>query len=145
MLDASETALDIPDERLRLLSLAGGIMARVAHVDEGVTQAEEEAMIAALSRHLGIARNEAAIIVGVAVSEISAKMDYYRLTREYFESTSEKERLSFLDVLFTIADADGGVSHHEIEEIRNIARGLRLTHKQFIAAKLKIPRSRRAN
>ncbi|MBN2554825.1 MAG: TerB family tellurite resistance protein [Anaerolineales bacterium] len=145
MLNAGETALDIPDERLRLLSLAGGLMARVAHVDEGVTQAEAEAMIAALSSQLGIAHEEAAFIVDVAASEISAKMDHYRLTREYFESTSEKERLHFMDVLFTIADADGGVSHHEIEEIRAIARGLRLTHKQFITAKLKIPRSRRAN
>jgi tellurite resistance protein len=44
-----------------------------------------------------------------------------------------------------VADADGHVSHDEIEEIRRIAQSLNLTHKQFIGAKLKIPRERRAN
>ena len=33
----------------------------------------------------------------------------------------------------------------EIEEIRTIATVLKLHHKQFIDAKLKIPRERRAN
>jgi hypothetical protein len=33
----------------------------------------------------------------------------------------------------------------EIEEIRTIATVLKLSHRQFIDAKLKIPRERRAN
>jgi len=145
MLAAGEAEMDIPEERLRLLCLAGGLMARVAHVDEEVTSIETEAMIAAFQERLSVSRQEAAFIVAVAISEVSPKMDYYRLTREFFEGTNEKDRLDFLDALFAIAAADEGASHQEIEEIRSIARGLRLTHKQFIAAKLKIPRSQRAN
>lgn len=102
-------------------------------------------MIAVFEEHLKVKRQEAAFLAAVAVSEISPKMDYYRLTREFFEATRESERLAFLDALFAIAAADEGASHLEIEEIRAIARGLRLTHKQFITAKLKIPRSQRAN
>ena len=72
-------------------------------------------------------------------------MDYYRLSRRFFESTTEDERVRFMDALFAVADADGRVSYEEIEEIRTIATVLKLTHKQFIDAKLKIPRERRAN
>jgi uncharacterized tellurite resistance protein B-like protein len=72
-------------------------------------------------------------------------LDYYRLSREFFESTSEPERVCFLDVLYAVADGDGRVSFEEIEEIRTIANMLKLTHQQFIDAKLKIPRERRAD
>jgi hypothetical protein len=47
--------------------------------------------------------------------------------------------------LFTIAVQDGQVSYDEIEEIRTIAYVLKLTHKQFIDAKLTIPREQRSN
>jgi len=51
----------------------------------------------------------------------------------------EDERVRFMDVLFAVADGDGRVSHEEIEEIRTIANVQKLSHKQFIDAKLKIP------
>jgi uncharacterized tellurite resistance protein B-like protein len=137
--------LNLPDDALRKLSLAGGLMARVAHVDREVTEAEIAAMEAALQRHWKITPTEAALIAEVAVSSLAPDMDFYRLTREFFTSTSPDERVKFLDVLFAVADADGHVSFEEIEEIRAIANVLRTTHKQFIDAKLKIPRQRRAN
>ena len=67
-------------------------------------------------------------------------MDYFRLTRQFFECTTEEERLRFLDVLFGITAADGGATFEEIEEIRSISNVLKLTHQQFIDAKLKSAR-----
>jgi len=43
-----------------------------------------------------------------------------------------------VDLLFAVSAADGQMSLDEIEEIRVISRGLNLTHKDFIDAKLKI-------
>jgi uncharacterized tellurite resistance protein B-like protein len=144
-LNLGEVELDIPEADLRKLSLAGGLMARVAHVDRQVTEDEFDTMVNALQAGWDIAREAAAFVAEVAVSEISADLDYFRLTRQFSTSTTEDERVRFLDVLFAVADADGQVSHDEIEEIRRIAKSLNLTHKQFIGAKLKIPRERRAN
>ena len=138
-------SLDIPDSELRLLSLAGGIMSRVAHVDLEVTDEEIAAMSTALKDGWGLSGDQAAFVVEVAVSEIGPDMDYYRLTREFFESTSEDQRSGFLKVLFAVGDADGRVSNEEIEEIRTIANALRLPHKQFIDAKLTVPKDRRAS
>ena len=144
-LNLGEVDLDVPEADLRKLSLAGGLMARVAHVDREVTEDEFDMMVNALQAGWDITREAAAFVAEVAVSKVSADLDYFRLTRQFSTSTTEDERVRFLDVLFGVADADGHVSHDEIEEIRRIAKSLNLTHKQFIGAKLKIPRERRAN
>jgi uncharacterized tellurite resistance protein B-like protein len=143
-LDLNEEGLHLSEQEIRKFSLAGGLMARVAYLDRDVTEAEYDSMKNALRKCWQIGEEETAVVVEVAVSEISKQLDYYRLSREFFESTSEKERICFLDVLFAVADGDGRVSFEEIEEIRTIANMLKLTHKQFIEAKLKIPRERRA-
>ena len=144
-LSLGEAELDIPESDLRKLCLAGGLMAHVAHVDREVTEDEINNMVEVLQRDWDMTRETASFVAEVAVSEISTQLDYYRLTREFFSITTKDERVRFLDILFDIADADGYVSHEEIEETRVIAITLKLTHKQFIDAKLKIPRERRAN
>ena len=142
---SDDAILDIRDDRLRKLCLAGGLMARVANVDLEVTDDEFAAISEALQAGWGIDREEATFVTEVAVSEIGPDMDYYRLSRGFFNATTIEERIQFMKVLFSVADADGFVSSEEIEEIRTIANGLHLTHKQFINGKLTIPRERRAN
>lgn len=144
-LELEQSSIDIPDIELRKLSLAGGLMARVAYVDREVHESEFEAMVKAIQENWSLGDVEATLVAEMAISAISKGIDYYRLSRRFFESTTEKERMQFMDVLFVVADGDGFVSHMEIEEIRTIANVLKLTHKQFINAKLKIPRERRAN
>jgi uncharacterized tellurite resistance protein B-like protein len=144
-LEESEIKLDLPEDELWKLSLAGGLMARIAHVDREVTDGEFNAMLASLQQNWDLPKEAAAIVAEVAISAVAANLDYYRMAREFFSCTTEQERVRFLDVLFAVADGDGTVSHEEIEQIRFISRHLKLTHKQFIDAKLKIPRNRRSS
>lgn len=144
-MELEETEIDVSEKELRRLSLAGGLMARVAYVDHEVQEGEFESMVSAIKGYWELSDVEAALVAETAVSTITKGMDYYRLSRRFFESTTEDERVRFMDALFAVADADGRVSYEEIEEIRTIATVLKLTHKQFIDAKLKIPRERRAN
>jgi uncharacterized tellurite resistance protein B-like protein len=120
-------------------------MARVAHVDRQITQGERQAMIAALQAGWGLESNEAEFVITVALDEIGPEMDYYRLTRQFFTTTDEADRIRFLEVLFAIAAADGMATNDEIEEIRTIANTLRLSHRQFIEAKISVPRNKREN
>jgi uncharacterized tellurite resistance protein B-like protein len=144
-LELEETEIDIPEKELRRLSLAGGLMARVAYVDHEVQEGEFDTMVSAIKNNWQLSDIEAALVAESAVSTVTQGLDYYRLSRRFFESTTEAERVRFMDALFAVADADGRVSYEEIEEIRTIATVLKLTHRQFIDAKLKIPRERRAN
>jgi uncharacterized tellurite resistance protein B-like protein len=144
-LELEQTEIDISERELRRLSLAGGLMARVAYVDHEVQEGEFNSMVEAIQTNWELSDVEAALVAESAVSAITKGLDYYRMSRRFFESTTEDERVHFMDALFAVADADGRVSYEEIEEIRTIATVLKLHHKQFIDAKLKIPRERRAN
>ena len=143
-LELESEDISVSEPVLRKLSLAGGLMAHVAYVDQEVTEAEFDAMADILEAKWGASTVEAALVAEVAVSETSQGLDIYRLSREFFETTTAEQRVRFLDVLFAVADGDGRVSYEETEEIRLIAKMLKLTHRQFIDAKLKIPSERRS-
>lgn len=128
--------LDIPEAELRRLGLAGGLMTRVIHVDAEVTDSEREAMVDLIEDYWATSRETAVFIADVALASLDATYDYYRMTREFGTSTTLEERRQFIELLFRIAAADGDVSFDETEEIRLIARGLNLSHEDFIDGKL---------
>lgn len=138
-----ENTPELTSEEFHKLCLAGGIMARVANVDEVITQGEFSTISAALQEGWGLDLPWAAMVAEIAISEVTAGLDTHALVREFFRCTTEAERIAFLDVLFLVALGDDRVSREEIEEIRRISRGFLLSHRHFIAAKLKVPSSRR--
>lgn len=140
-----DAAVQISESDLRKLSLAGGLLARVAYVDRQVSDGEYQTIVTVLQTAWGLSLAAAGVVAQIAVSEIGKDLDYYRLSRQFFESTSEDERVRFLDALFAVTTGDGHTSEEEIEEVRAIAMGLLLSHEQFIAAKLKVPRDLRTN
>ncbi len=142
-LDLGEVELQVGEEVLRTLSLAGGMMAQVARVNPQVSDAEVATMVEALEEHWHLDADQAAFVAGVAISDTASLMDRYRLAREFASVCGPKERAEFLDVLFAVAAADGVARYDEIEEIRGLAQTLKLSHRQFIEAKLKLPRERR--
>ncbi len=135
--------LDIPDEELRRMGLAGGLMTRIIKVDQEVTTAEIETMVDIIQQYWHTDRETAVLIANVALSYLDEAYDYYRMTRQFGEMTTREERIGFLNVLFQIAAADGKVTISEIEEIRLVAMGINLSNQEFIAAKLTIPRDLR--
>ena len=137
-LDMGEAELDLPDDTLRTLSMAGGIMAQIARVNPKVSDSELATMVKALQTYWHLTPEQSAFVAGVAISEDASQFDRYRLARDFASACTYEERAEFLDVLFAVAAADGTASYNEIEEIRQIAGSLKLPHKQFIEAKLKV-------
>ena len=137
-LDSSGAELNLPEDELRKLSLAGALMAQVAQVDREVEQDEFDQMIEALQTGWAITPEAATFVAEIATSEIDPSEDHFRLVSEFANSTTLDERAGFLEVLFAVAKADGEISFAETEEIRSIANTLLLPHKQFIEAKLKV-------
>ncbi len=142
-LDMGEADLDLADDTLRSLSMAGGIMAQIARVNPQVSDAELATMVDALQTYWHLTPEQSAFVAGVAISEDASQFDQYRLARDFASACTYEERAEFLDVLFAVAAADGTASYDEIEEIRQIAGSLKLAHKQFIEAKLKLPQDQR--
>jgi uncharacterized tellurite resistance protein B-like protein len=59
---------------------------------------------------------------------------YLRLINETCEKT---QKLHFIETLFAVAAADETVSAEEDATIWNIAKSLRLSHREFIQARIK--------
>jgi uncharacterized tellurite resistance protein B-like protein len=76
----------------------------------------------------------ATLVAEVAVSEIGPTMDYYRMAREFFEQTTEEERVRFLDVLLAVAAADGAISNEEQAEVGGISTNLMINPQQYTEA-----------
>lgn len=102
-------------------------------------------MADALHDHFALTAEQAAYVTEVAVSPEVGELDYYRLVREFAEEYGPEERQRFLETLFAVAAADGMASFEEIEQLRLVARGLKLSHQEFIAAKLTLPRDKRVD
>jgi len=138
-LDLGEANLEISDEDLRKLSMAGGLMARVAQTDKIVLTEEKDKMISILRENWHLTREAATFVVEVAMAEGGADFDYLRMSREFLEITQPAERASFLDILFAVANADNKISNAELKEIHHIAGYLLMSsnsvmevHSKFI-------------
>ena len=119
------------------------------HIETPVTAEQRQQFVDELKTHLDTVADKKAVLAAVAnlvradesltdeEVQMAEAIDYYRITREFFNHTSEAEREQFLDVLFAIAAADDGVSHQESENIRRISVSLNLAQRQFMTAKTK--------
>ena len=136
-LDLGEGNLEIADEELRKLSMAGGLMARVAQVDHIVLNEEKDKIISVLQEHWGLDQQAGTFVAEVAIAEGATHFDYLRMSREFMEITERAERTTFLEVLFAVAHADGRISDEEIKEINEIADYLLLSRNRVREARSK--------
>ena len=135
--------VDLPEGELRKLCLAAGMMARVAHVDDEFSEKELAGVAAVITERWKVTPEVGKLVAELTCEEATRTLDFSRIAYNYFSCTSHEERQVFLVTLFRIANACEGTSHDEIEEIRQIASVLKLSHDDFIAAKLTIPREDR--
>ena len=139
-LDLSHSDIVIPDEDLRKLSLIGGMMAHVAHVDHVVLENETDKITSILETTWGLSREAALFVTECALADVSRDFDYLRMTREFTELTTAAERNNLLDLLFAVAYADGEVSNEELLEITYIADYLLIRLDRVNQALLKVAR-----
>ncbi len=135
--------IDLPDVELRKLCLAAGMMARSAHVDDEISEKELAGVTAVVVERWSVSVEVAQLVAELTCEEATRMLDFPRIAYNYFSCTTHEERQQFLVTLFRIANVCQGTSHDEIEEIRQIASVLKLSHDDFIAAKLTVPREDR--
>lgn len=134
---------DLSDSDIRKLCLAAGLMARVAEVDHVISPEETRVMRDVLQRHWTLTAEQAQLVAEISHHRVFRGLDSVRLVKRFNDFTTRTERKDFLDCLFAVANAAEHTSFDEIEVIREIAKGLELTHQDFIDAKLKVSREDR--
>jgi len=135
--------IDLPDSDIRKLCLTAGLMARVAGIDRTISKEETAIMTSVLQKKWKLTEEQAQLVVEISHHRIFRGLDGVRLVKRFNNFTTLAERKEFVDCLFAVANAAEKTSFEEIEEIREISKGLELSHQDFINAKLAISREDR--
>lgn len=125
-------------DKLKELTLCAALLARVAGADEEFLPQERDFVQKLLRQIWGLSPSLAEAVRKVAMEVTNHGLDLFRLLQETKASLSLNQRRRLVEGLFGLALAEGRMTGNEVEEIRKIAYGLDLTHREFINAKLKI-------
>lgn len=125
--------------RARFVAAFAGVLARVAHADLAVTEAETRRSQELLVERGHLSPEEAAVAVGLARrrSELYGGTEDFLVTRELASLASDAEKRDLLECCFAVAAADGGISSAEEVRLKQIASELGLA-----ASDLAVVRSR---
>lgn len=125
-------------EKLKELTLCAAFLGRVGYVDEEFLPQEKQFIRKLLRDLWGVSPALAEAVCDVAMETADRGLDSFRLIQEAKRTLSAHQRKMLLEALFGLALAEQKMTGIEIEEIRKIAYGLDLTHREFINAKLKV-------
>jgi|CXWL01.1.fsa_nt_gi tellurite resistance protein len=125
--------------RARFVASFAGVLARVAHADLAVTEAETLRGQQLLVERGHLNPEEAAVAMELARqrSELYGGTEDFLVTREFAGLASDEEKRDLLECCFAVAAADGGISGPEESRLKQIASELGLA-----ASDLSLVRSR---
>ena len=110
----------------------------VAEADEKFLAKEDEKIKEILISHSKIPEEEISTVLASIKEAARERIDLYRFTREVNTNLPYNARISIIETLFRVACCDKELDHEEIETIRKISGLFRVTHKDFINAKITI-------
>lgn len=121
-------------DQARYLATFAYILSRVAHVDLEVTDEETHQMERIIMDHGQLAEDQAIMVVQLARTQslVFSGTDDFIVTREFDRIASPEQKRALLHCLFAVSSADQTILTIEDNEIRRIARELRIEHGEFI-------------
>ncbi|MPY86605.1 MAG: hypothetical protein GEU99_01640 [Luteitalea sp.] len=135
VLDAITPALDRLEPRhARFVAAFAYLLSRVAHADHAVTPDETAVMERIVREVGGLPEDEAKIVVQLATLQHVQHRgtEDYLVTREFNEVATEEEKGRLMGCLFAVGASDDHIVTAEDNEIRQIARVLRIEHADFV-------------
>lgn len=126
------------DEDLRIATCA--LFLELANIDDEFSNEERASILRLIRSEFGLSELQAQEVARRAASELEGSIDLWKFTNLINEEYDEAEKIRVVELLWRVVYADGKLDKHEDYLVHKLARLLRLTHKQLIAAKLKVSR-----
>jgi uncharacterized tellurite resistance protein B-like protein len=118
------------------------LIAEVVRLDGQIAPAEREAALRAVRSQFHLSDEEASTLFGLAEEEAREATDYYQFTSLIRQRYSQEERQQIVELLWHVAYADEVLSAHEQHVVRKIADLLYVSHRDYIAAKMRAKAAR---
>ncbi len=132
-------ALDrMEPNQARYIAAFAYILSRVARADQDVSKEETQVMERIVVAQGNLPEEQAIIVVQMAKmqSALFSGIEDYVVTREFNGMATQEQKVALLHCLFAVSAANQSISSLEDTAIRQIARELKLRHKEYIAVRL---------
>lgn len=123
-------------ERARNLAMAA-LLVEVLRADYETAEAERRQVIESLRRMLGLGDAECAELLADAEQQVDRAHDLHQFTAEVNRALAPEEKLRLVEQMWRVAGADATVHKYEEHIIRRVSDLLHVSHREFIAAKLR--------
>lgn len=136
-LERERLSIETDPKALAYASLFAGLLAHVAAAHKSLSVEELEVLRTTLKNNAGFDDETLELIVSVVQESAARGLDPFRMTREFYSNSNFGQRQQLLTCLFDIAGSDNDLAHAEVEAVRDIAYGLKFSHREFIDAKVR--------
>jgi uncharacterized tellurite resistance protein B-like protein len=138
----ADTESLMADAEQQTLLAAVALMIEIIAVDDAEHEAEKAMLRQILSSRFNTGAEAADKLIAEAEAAHNEATDFYRFTAEINDTFSAEQKIELIEHLWQLAYADDHL--HELEQhvIRKLASLLYVSHKDFIAAKLRVAQAR---
>jgi len=123
-------------ERARNLAVAA-LLVEVLRADYAVATAERRQVLESIRGTLGLDDAECAELLAEAEQQVDQAHDLHQFTAEINRAFDHEEKQRLVEQMWRVARADDTVHKYEEHIIRRVAALLHVSHREFIAAKLR--------
>jgi uncharacterized tellurite resistance protein B-like protein len=117
------------------------LLVEVMRAEPQVTLAEREAVLRALRAKFTLSDDELARLIEVAEQASRSASDFHQFTSVINERFSQPQKIRIVEMMWSVAYADGALDAHENHVIGRVAGLLHVTHGEYIGAKLRAKES----
>lgn len=121
----------------RLQVATGALLIEMMRSDAESTENERTVVLAALRSKFDLTEDETRELVELAEAEADDSIDHYQFTSLIKTGFSTEQKEKVVEYLWAVAFADDNADEHEEYLVRKVANLIGVSHKDFIAAKLR--------
>ncbi|MDD5069439.1 MAG: TerB family tellurite resistance protein [Candidatus Omnitrophica bacterium] len=116
----------------------GALLWLVADADNKFLPQEIREIEKIMEKFSGISKEQRPYLIAAIKKAAEASIDIYGFTKELSDKFDFKQKTIIVENLFRVACTDNFLDECELETIRKISSLFRLTHTDFINAKIKV-------
>ena len=127
-----------PAERVRALQLAAAVLlVEVVRTKATLGDAERSVMESALRQQFALSDEELQALLDQATTTSRTAYDYQHFTSQLNEHFTQAEKIRLVEAMWQVAYADALPDENEMHTISKVAGLLRVTHGEYIGAKMR--------
>ena len=137
--DRPEAEEDKSSHEVRTATCA--LLLEMSSIDGEFSESEKKRIIAILKNDYELQDEHVTALIDASNKELENSIDLWRFASLINKNYSAEEKVRIIEMIWSVAYADGNLDKHEDYLVHKLAKLLRLTHKQLIDAKLTAKRA----